>query len=89
MYRKIIDEPSLLREPGMIINRTSLSQTVDAINAAHFSARSLPAAERGQAARWIAGRQGLPGAGVEVCGAGAGARGARCGTVSGLRTTPV
>ncbi len=46
----------------MLINRTSLSQTVDAINAAHFSGRSLPAAERSQAARWIAGRQGLPGA---------------------------
>ena len=46
----------------MLFNRTSLSQTVDAINAAHFSGRSLPAAERREAARWIAGRQGLPGA---------------------------
>jgi hypothetical protein len=62
MYRKIIAEPSLLREPGMLINRTSLSQTVDAINTAHFSGRALPAAERSQAAQWIAGRHGLPGA---------------------------
>ena len=46
----------------MLINRTSLSQTVDAINAAHFDGRALTAAERGQAARWIAGRQGLSGA---------------------------
>ena len=46
----------------MLIDRTSLSQTVDAINAAHFDGRTLTAAERGRAARWIAGRQGLPGA---------------------------
>ena len=46
----------------MLINKTSLSQTVDAISAAHFNGRTLTAAERGQAARWIAGRQGLPGA---------------------------
>ena len=46
----------------MLINRASLSQTVDAINAAHFYGRSLTKAERGLAARWIAGRQGLPGA---------------------------
>jgi hypothetical protein len=46
----------------MLINRTSLSQTVDALNAAHFVGRTLAPAERGRAARWIAGRQGLPGA---------------------------
>jgi hypothetical protein len=51
-----------LREPGVLINRTSLSQTVDAINAAHSEGRTLTAAERGQAARWIAARRGLPGA---------------------------
>jgi hypothetical protein len=45
----------------VLINRVSLSQTVDAINAAHFDGRTLPAAERGQAARWIAARQSLPG----------------------------
>ena len=46
----------------MLINRVSLSQTVDAINAAHFDGRTLTAAERGQAALWIAARQGLAGA---------------------------
>jgi hypothetical protein len=51
-----------LREPGVLINRASLSQTVDAINAAHFEGRTLTAAERGQAARWIAARHALPGA---------------------------
>ena len=45
-----------------MINTTSLSQTVDAINAALFSGRTILPAERGLAARWIAGRQGLPGA---------------------------
>jgi len=45
----------------MLIHRTSLSQTVDAVNAAHFEARALPAAERSETARWIAARQGLPG----------------------------
>jgi len=45
----------------MLINRTSLSQTVDGINAAQFDGRALAAAERSQAARWIAARQGLPG----------------------------
>ena len=44
----------------MLINRTSLSQTVDAINAAHFYGRTIAIAERVQAARWIAARQGLP-----------------------------
>lgn len=46
----------------MLINRASLSQTVDAIHAAHFDGRTLTATERGQAARWIAARHGLPGA---------------------------
>jgi hypothetical protein len=45
----------------MLIDQASLSQTVDAINAAHFEGRELAAAERRQAARWIAARQGLPG----------------------------
>ncbi len=49
-------------ELRVLINTTSLSRTVDAINAAHFFGGKLAAAERGQAARWIAGRQGLPGA---------------------------
>jgi hypothetical protein len=46
----------------MLINRASLSKTLDAINAAHFDGRTLAAVERGRTARWIAGRQGLPGA---------------------------
>jgi hypothetical protein len=46
----------------MLIDRASVSETVDAINAAFFDGRKLPAAERGEAAQWIAGRQGLPGA---------------------------
>jgi hypothetical protein len=46
----------------MVINRTSLSQTVDAVNAAHFDGRALATSERGDVARWIASRQGLPGA---------------------------
>ncbi len=45
----------------MLITRTSVSQTVDAVNAAFFDGRALSAAERGEAARWIASRQGLPG----------------------------
>src|SRR5688572_28717576 len=45
-----------------MINKASLSKTVDAINAAHFDGRTHGAAERGRAARRIAGRQGLPGA---------------------------
>jgi hypothetical protein len=46
----------------MLIDTASLSETVDAINAAFFERRTLPAVERGTAAQWIAGRQGLPGA---------------------------
>jgi hypothetical protein len=46
----------------MLINRGSLAETIDAINAALFDGRTLAAVERGRAARWIASRQGLPGA---------------------------
>ncbi len=46
----------------VLINATSLSQTVDAINAAVFHQRPLSADSRKKAARWIAARQGLPGA---------------------------
>ena len=45
----------------MLINKTSLSRTVDAINAAHFDGRRLTATDRSEVARWIAGRQGLSG----------------------------
>lgn len=46
----------------MLITRTSLSQTVDAINATQFHGRALAPSERSAVARWIAARQGLPGA---------------------------
>jgi hypothetical protein len=46
----------------MLIVKASLSRTVDAINAAYFEGRTLAAGERSQTARWIAARQGLPGA---------------------------
>ena len=45
----------------MLIHRASLSQTVDAINAADVDGRAIAAADRLRAARWIAARQGLPG----------------------------
>lgn len=44
-----------------LINRTSLSRTVDAINVAQFDGRAVPPPERGRVARRIADRQGLPG----------------------------
>jgi hypothetical protein len=46
----------------MLIDRTSLSRTVDAIAAAQFDGRALASSERTDAAQWIAARQGLPGA---------------------------
>jgi hypothetical protein len=45
-----------------VVNRTSLSKTVDAINASQFEGSTVDSAKRRQAALWIAGRQGLPGA---------------------------
>jgi hypothetical protein len=45
-----------------LINPTSLSSTVDAVNAAIFHQQPLSADERREAACWIAARQGLPGA---------------------------
>jgi hypothetical protein len=49
-----------------LIHSSSLSQTVDAVNAALFDQRALAVTERRQAARWIASRQGLPGAYAET-----------------------
>jgi hypothetical protein len=46
----------------MLIDRASLSKTVDALHAVHFENRALASPERTRAARWIAARQGLPGA---------------------------
>src|SRR4029453_18750891 len=45
-----------------MINTSSLSATVDAVNAAVFDGDVLPAGRRRQVAGWIAARQGLPGA---------------------------
>jgi hypothetical protein len=45
-----------------VVQRASLSRTVDALNDLAFGQRELPAAERATAAQWIAGRQGLKGA---------------------------
>jgi hypothetical protein len=47
---------------NMLINRTSLSQTVDRVHAAQFEGRPLAATERHHVAQWIVGRQGLDGA---------------------------
>jgi hypothetical protein len=45
-----------------MINRTSLSRTIDAINASYFDGSVIDSTERRRAAQWIAVRQGLPGA---------------------------
>jgi len=57
-----------------LIHSTSLSQTVDAVNAAVFDHQPLAAGERKQVARWIASRQGLPGAYAETFAGFAGER---------------
>ena len=44
-----------------VVNRKSLGATLDALNEAWFRGSALSASERREAARWIAGRQGLPG----------------------------
>src|SRR6516165_7263029 len=46
----------------LLMNRTSLSRTLDAINAVLIDGRMLATTDRAQAARWIAARHGLPGA---------------------------
>ena len=56
----IISQHLLAGDPRMLINRASLAETLDAINAALFDGRTIAAVERGQAARWIAGRRGCP-----------------------------
>ena len=43
------------------MNPGSLATTVDAVNEACFFGRTLSKAERADAAKWIAARQGLPG----------------------------
>ena len=46
----------------MLIHQNSLSKTVDAVNEAFFFGQTIPAPERRAAVRWIASRQGMPGA---------------------------
>jgi len=49
------------REENMeLVTPQSLAETVDAINEAFFYGRPLSKADRERAAKWIAGRQGLP-----------------------------
>lgn len=45
-----------------LLDESSLATTVDAVNAAFFYGEKTTAADREKGARWIAGRQGLPGA---------------------------
>jgi hypothetical protein len=44
-----------------LLQDRSLAATLDAINDALFFGRRIPKAEAARAARWVAGRQGLPG----------------------------
>jgi hypothetical protein len=44
-----------------LVDPTSLATTVDRIHDAHFQGRTIPVAQRREVARWLAGRQGLPG----------------------------
>ncbi len=44
-----------------IVHADSLSQTVDVINESFFFGRPLTKSQKEQAAKWLAGRQGLPG----------------------------
>ena len=46
----------------MLIHQSSLSATVDAVNEAIFFGKAIAAKDRRHVARWIAARQGLPGA---------------------------
>ena len=50
----------------VLIDKTSVSRTVDAINAALFEGRPVAAEDRENAGRWLAARQGQPGAYAEM-----------------------
>jgi len=45
-----------------LLDESSLAATVDAVNAAFFYGEKVTKSEKEKTARWIAGRQGLPGA---------------------------
>jgi hypothetical protein len=44
-----------------VLNVRSLASTLDAVNDALFFGHRIPRSESSSAARWVAGRQGLPG----------------------------
>jgi hypothetical protein len=50
------------RTEADVIHERSVSRTLDAVTEAELGGRTLPRAERVRVARWIAARQGLPGA---------------------------
>lgn len=45
-----------------VLNKNSLAETIDNINAAQFFDRPIPQTQRSAAAKWLAGRQGIDGA---------------------------
>ena len=45
-----------------LINHNKLTSTIDAVNEAFFLKRSLTKSDKNQIAKWIASRQGMPGA---------------------------
>jgi hypothetical protein len=45
-----------------LINHNKLTSTIDAVNEAFFLKRSLSKSDKNQIAKWIASRQGMPGA---------------------------
>ena len=57
-----MSDPIAAIEAGNVICEDSLSRTIDAVDELAFDNRTLPSAERKRVARWIADRQGLPGA---------------------------
>jgi hypothetical protein len=60
-------DPVDVIEGANVICEDSLSRTIDAVDAFAFDNRTLPSAERTRVARWIADRQGLPGAYSGAC----------------------
>jgi hypothetical protein len=45
-----------------MINKNSFAETIDRINEAYFFGKKITQSEKKESAKWIAGRQGLPGA---------------------------
>src|SRR5262245_65238394 len=61
-----LDEIDVI-EGANVICEDSLSRTIDAVDELAFDNRTLPSTERKRVARWIADRQGLPGAYSGAC----------------------